>query len=86
MTISVAILELLYQKVRATPIVLASELRQMKLMSAKETTAAKLVRNALVVLLEIGLVAVEGRGLYSLTPLGKKFYETEIKKAKTKSN
>ena len=65
---------------------LAQDLREMKLLSAKESTAAKLVRNALVVLLELGLVNVEGRGVYSLTSLGKKFYETEVKKTLTKSN
>lgn len=86
MAISGKILELLSQKVRASPLMLAKELREMKLLTAKESTAAKLVRNALVVLLELGLVNVEGRGVYSLTPLGKKFYETEVKKTLTKSN
>jgi len=82
MPISIAILEVLSQKVRATPLMLALQLREMKLMTAKESTAAKLVRNVLVVLLEIGFVTVEARGVYSLTPLGKKFYETEVKKTK----
>ena len=86
MPISGKILELLSQKVRASPLMLAQELREMKLLTAKESTAAKLVRNALVVLLELGLVNVEGRGVYSLTALGKKFYETEVKKTLTKSN
>ncbi len=82
MPITRTMVELLYEKVRASPLMLAQELRQMKLLTAKESTAAKLVRNALVVLLELGLVTVEGRGVYSLTPLGKKFYENELKKSR----
>ena len=82
MTVTRTMVELLYEKVRASPLMLAQELRQMKLLNAKETTAAKMVRNSLVVLLELGLVTVEVRGVYSLTPLGKKFYETELKKTK----
>jgi len=74
------IVRFLYEDVKATPIMLASKLTAEKVLTAKSETAPKIVRNMLVVLLDLGLVKVEPRGVYSLTTAGKRFFDTEIRR------